>query len=108
MNGVSRKPHRLNAPGDFWVDANCCTRCGVPDAEPDLFGIEDVCYVKKQPATPDEVDRMLKVISIAELGCIRYRGRDTMIRRKLVEMGEADVCDPPPTGFQRLWSMIKR
>ena len=93
-------PHPANAPGDFYVEANCCTMCGVPFVEaPDLFGMwEDEkgpwgCFVKRQPETAEEVQQMINTIAAAELGCIRYRGRDREIRRRLEQIGEGDVCD---------------
>jgi len=67
-----------NAPGDFYVAKDCCLLCGVPwHFAPDLFGESDTgCWVSKQPVTPDEHGRMLKVLRTQELGCIRYRGND--------------------------------
>ena len=73
------EPYILNVIGDFYVEANCCTLCGVPEAiAPDLFATSDRghCYVKKQPETADEFDRMTKVFATQDLGCIRYRGTD--------------------------------
>ena len=35
-----RIPHAANVKGDFYVEENCCTMCGVPFVEaPELFGI---------------------------------------------------------------------
>ena len=93
------RPYRLNVAGDFYVEDGCCTLCGVPEAvAPDLFetgeGAEQ-CYVKRQPASPDELRRMVDVFARQDLGCIRYRGRDTAILNELADLGERERCDVP-------------
>lgn len=72
-----------NAPGDFYVEKDCCTLCGVPSQlAPELFADDDDgCWVARQPATPIEQQKMLKVIEMQELGCVRYRGNDRRIVR---------------------------
>ncbi len=75
---MNRKRYHLNVVGDFYVEDGCCTSCGVPTAEaPDLFddGTEQ-CFVRKQPVSSEERQRMLEVLYVQELGCIRYGGRD--------------------------------
>lgn len=98
MAGSSR-PHPKNVPGDFYVEDGCCTACGIPEAEaPDHFTFDDDhhCYVKRQPSTPQETDRVLQAISAVELNCIRYRGSDPAIFVRLGAMGEPALCDFPP------------
>jgi hypothetical protein len=92
-------PHPANVPGDYYVEDGCCLMCEVPLTKaPDLFGLchdpegWDHCYVKKQPVTADEQDRMFSAIRLAEAGCIRYRGRDRAIQERLVEAGEGPIC----------------
>ena len=70
--------HHLNVAGPFYVEDGCCTRCGVPDVTaPELFGEADyTCFVKRQPETTDEVDRMVRAMITSEVGCIRYGGVD--------------------------------
>ena len=72
-----------NVPGDFRVEADCCTLCGVPTHfAPDLFGEDDVrCYVKRQPVTDDERARMIEVLDVQDLDCIRYTGGDPVFTR---------------------------
>jgi hypothetical protein len=93
------RPYRLNVAGDFYVEDGCCTLCGVPEAvAPDLFesGAEvEQCYVKRQPASPDELRRMVEVFARQDLGCIRYRGRDRTILKELADLGERERCDVP-------------
>ncbi|HEY0873935.1 MAG TPA: ferredoxin [Vicinamibacterales bacterium] len=76
-----------NVAGDFWVEADCCSLCGVPwHYAPDLFDYDDAgCWVKRQPVTADERERMLTVLQVQELGCIRYRGRDPRILSAISE-----------------------
>lgn len=80
--------------GDFYVQAQCCISCGVPQAvAPDLVGWTNEaypqCYWIKQPQTSDELDRAIKIIHSQELGCHRYSGTDQAILRRL----PAEDCD---------------
>jgi hypothetical protein len=56
------------------------------------------CFVRRQPQTSAETDAMIRVVATQELGCIRYRGTDLVILRRLAETGEGGQCDvlPPP------------
>lgn len=71
-------PHEIdprNVVGEFYVKHGCCTLCGVPwHYAPELFSYDDNgCWVSRQPVEPDERRKMLKVIAMQELGCIRSR-----------------------------------
>ena len=99
------KPHPRNVPGDFYVEDGCCTLCDIPRTEaPELFALtehEDHCFVRRQPQTEDETNRMLSAIACAELPCIHYRGHDPAIISCLAAMGEMDICDTvPPVGTE--------
>ncbi len=90
----AEKSHVKSATGDFYVQAQCCTSCGVPQAvAPDLVGwtneIYPQCYWIKQPQTSDELDRAIKIIHSQELGCHRYSGTDPAILGRL----PAEDCD---------------
>lgn len=95
-------PHPANAPGDFYVEDGCCITCGVPLEEaPEIFawakGPEYTsCVVSKQPQSPDEIDRTLAAMWAGEVQCIRYRGVEADIGRRIVEMGHAELCDRTP------------
>src|SRR4051812_5679723 len=96
---MSCQRHPRNTLGPFYVEAGCCTACGVPEATaPDLFGWDSDlhCFVKRQPAGPHEVDRMLLTMIRSEMGCIRYSGEDTRIIRRLAEQGEGELSDVAP------------
>ena len=97
---MAHKPHPANVPGDFYVEDNCCTMCMLPFSEaPELIGeVDDPrgcahCYVKRQPRSLVETERMLSAVRVAELGCFRYRGHDRAIQSQLVESGEGWACD---------------
>ncbi|WP_426753791.1 ferredoxin [Myxococcus sp. Y35] len=99
-------PHPKNVAGDFYVVDQCCTACGVPThLAPETFSFVngrhgDHCYVHRQPTRPEEVDRVLRVIRCQEIECIRYRGADPVILRRLTEAGAGDACDAPlPAGI---------
>ena len=96
------KPHPRNVQGPFFVEEGCCTLCGVPEAEaPNLFGIDTDadgyghCFVARQPVTAEERRRMLRVVTLAELRCVFYRGDDPAVRRVMAEAGDGDRCVPP-------------
>jgi hypothetical protein len=96
----SSRPHPKNVPGDFYVEDGCCTACGIPEGEaPDHFTFADdgQCYVKRQPCTTAETNRMLNAMWASEMKCIRYRGSDPAIFARLGAMGEPDLCDFPPS-----------
>ena len=93
--------HPKNAAGPFYVLNGCCTACGVPTATaPELFEFDsaDHCYVKRQPNSNAEMAKALQVLRSQELGCVRYRGTDEAILRRLAEAGEAQQCDHAPAG----------
>lgn len=92
--------HPENVPGDFYVEMGCCTLCDVPMVEaPSLFTyiIEENqpyhCYVSKQPSSDGELNAMLAVICCSETECIRYRGKDASLIRRIEEMGTPNACD---------------
>jgi hypothetical protein len=58
------------------------------------------CYVAQQPGSEVEVERALQVIRAQDLGCIRYRGVDDVILRRLGEAGESSSCDFPLKGVE--------
>ncbi len=94
-----RIPHPKNAPGPFYVENGCCITCMVPHVHaPAMMGFDDSgghCFVKQQPRTEDEIYRAIRAVSSSEVECLRYRGRDPDIQRRLVEIGMADICDHP-------------
>lgn len=95
---MALQSHPRNAPGPFYVVNDCCTACGVPKATaPEHFesDLDGQCYVTRQPGSPDEIEAMLHVIRGQELGCIRYRGTDPQILRRLGDAESADQCDAP-------------
>jgi hypothetical protein len=93
--------HSKDAAGPFYVLHGCCTACGVPTAiAPGLFDFDsaDHCYVKRQPTSDTEMEKALRVLRAQELECVRYRGTDEAILRRLAEAGEAHQCDHPLPG----------
>ena len=102
-NPVPRQRNPLNAPGPFYVEANFCLGCCTPEYEaPDLMGFEENlenpsygCFFKKQPETPDELNRTLSAMQVNCIDTLRYGGTDTAILRRLQELGMEDQCDHP-------------
>jgi hypothetical protein len=92
--------HRLNVPGDFYVENECCTACGVPESiAPALIGLteEEVrhCYWKKQPNTDEEIKQAIDILHSQELGCHRYAGNDPNILKRLPR-NCCDAFSAPP------------
>jgi hypothetical protein len=89
--------HPSSVPGPFYVEDGCCISCGVPhEIAPDLFGwtgADSHCFVRRQPAGPEEADAMVRALWSSEVSCIRYRGEDPAMIRRLAENGSADQCD---------------
>lgn len=54
------------------------------------------CFVCKQPATHEEVSRMINAVHASEMKCIRYAGTEPDTLRGLVAVGERDRCDALP------------
>src|SRR5579864_552238 len=92
-------PHPKSAPGDFYVEKDQCAACGVPHVvAPDLVGWADEtgkklphCVWKKQPETPAELERAIRVLEVQELGCHRYAGTDPAILDRVL----STYCDYP-------------
>src|SRR5262249_19374093 len=96
------KPNPPNVEGPFYVQDGCCISGGVPEnPAPGVFGwVKDAkggahCVVKRQPATPLEITQTLEAMASGEVECIRFRGQDKEILRRLGEMGEAHLSDEP-------------
>ncbi len=100
---VPRQRNPLNAPGPFYVEANFCLACCLPEGEaPDLLGFEgDLdnprfgCFFKKQPETPEELDRAFSAMHSNCIDTLRYGGEDAAILRRLQKLGLEDQCDHP-------------
>ncbi len=93
---MSEKPHKDNVPGPFYVTDGCCTSCDVPFVEaPGMFAYDDQshCFVKRQPKSPDDLTRMLRAVHGSEVECIRYRGREKDVLRRMAEGGMGNLSD---------------
>jgi hypothetical protein len=89
-------PHPLNDPGPFYIENGCCTTCGVLENYiPDLVAYDKDrhCFIRQQPATAVEMYGMIQAVDAAEFRCLRYRGDDPDLQRRLAEAGLAAQCD---------------
>jgi hypothetical protein len=105
-----RIPHPANVPGDFYVEDGCCTACNMPfSVAPDLFASQPDghCYVNKQPSEPREMHRMISAFTVQEVGCIRYKGRNRVIKIQLIGSGEGDQCDHLDSDLAKLNQEVK-
>jgi hypothetical protein len=88
VNPMADSSKAASGRGDFYVQEGCCTACGVPQLiAPELVGWTEEkapsCYWIRQPESPEEVDRAIKIIQTQELGCHRYAGNDPAILERL-------------------------
>jgi hypothetical protein len=92
-------PYPKNAPGDFYVENECCVCCEAPyHMAPDLMAHDDVggfshCYFKKQPETPEEVERAVMACVVSCVRAVRYAGENPKILKRFQELGSKDSCD---------------
>ena len=92
-----------NAPGPFYVMRAQCISCDAPRHEaPGLITLDnddpDGCYFHRQPETEDEVDSAIEAMRVSCIESYRYGGQDPTIRRRLAQLGSADLCDHPLEG----------
>lgn len=93
------RPHPKNVDGPFYVEYGCCTACDVPMQEaPNHFAYDgdNHCYVCRQPQTASDTTVMIGTAWMAELHCIRYRGTDPDVLRRLAELDLREICDIQP------------
>ena len=82
--------------GDFYVEKGQCLACGVPHVvAPNLVGWTNEkplhCFWKKQPETPEELERAIGVLEAQELECHRYAGTDPAVLKRV----STTYCDYP-------------
>lgn len=94
---IARPRHALNAPGDFYVEADSCMLCGAPEAEaPMLMGHSDEgCYFIRQPQTEEEIEFAINAMAVSCISAVRYGGIDQKIIKRIHELGNGDECDNP-------------
>lgn len=87
---MKRKPYKLNAPGDFYVEDGECISCALPASEsPNLIGEDEEseygyhCYFKKQPQTDAEVEDAINAMHVSCCWALRYKGNDKNIIEKI-------------------------
>lgn len=109
-NATGRIPFKENTPGDFYVEDGCCTSCDMPrSVAPQLFSYapDGHCYVFKQPRNAGETHQMLLAFEVQDIGCIRYKGSNRVIKIKLIGVGEGNQCDELEEDLQRLNDEVK-
>jgi hypothetical protein len=53
------------------------------------------CFFRRQPTSPDEVDRAARAVSVSCPRAVRYRGSDLSIQKKLIDRGGLESIDVP-------------
>ncbi len=94
-----KPPHPKNAPGPFYVENGYCLCCEAPFHEaPDLMGTDDGqggyhCHFRKQPTTPEELDRAIMACRVSCVEAVRYAGDDPAVLAKFRELKSEGSCD---------------
>ena len=99
--------HPDNAAGDFYVECDSCISCEAPYHEaPELMGCPGSsgnnygCFFRRQPSTPEEVDRACSAVMVSCVEAVRYAGNDPEILRTLYDRGAYASCDADPTDVE--------
>jgi hypothetical protein len=91
------RPYPMNAPGPFYVENNCCIACEAPYHEAcDLMAHDEEgghCYFRRQPETPEEVERAIMACRVSCVRAVRYSGDDPEILRRFRDLRSIDSCD---------------
>lgn len=88
-----------NARGPFYVVDDECIMCGAPESvAPDLIAFHEEgnrshCFFKKQPETPEEIDRAVMAVGANCCGSYRYAGSDDLVKEKLKSVRRGDAID---------------
>ena len=97
---MNRRAHKLNVPGDFYVEDGECISCGMPESEsPNLVGSVDDpisghhCFFKKQPQNDGEVRDAIRAMQVSCCSALRYRGNDKAIIHLISVAGELNQVD---------------
>lgn len=96
------RPHPKNVDGPFYVEYGCCTSCDVPMQQaPKHFAYDGDkhCYVCRQPQTAADTTDMIGTAWMAELQCIRYRGNNPDVLRRMAELDLRELCDVQPPRY---------
>ena len=81
--------HKLNVPGDFYVQDGECMSCMLPEEmAPELMGYFEEgnaghCYFRKQPESQIEIDNAVLAIDVSCCGAVRYCGKNKDILKTL-------------------------
>lgn len=108
-------PQRVpqNVAGDFYVEANLCTRCCLVHGEaPELLNDPEQpfeeCFFRRQPETSEEIDRAIDAVYVSEMCALRYGGTDPDILARFRARNAAAYCDHTPEGRACLKQRLKR
>ena len=72
---IEIEKHRLNAPGKYYADWNCCLAHELCIYyAPKNFQIDDGAYIVKQPTTPEEEAQCRQAMQDCPVGAIHDDG----------------------------------
>jgi hypothetical protein len=99
------------AAGSFYTVPGHCITCGSPHvAAPDLVGWHEEehpdwafhCIIRRQPATAQDLESMIRAMDYTCISNIRYRGRNVEILTLLESRGLRSQCDFPLRWWEKL------
>src|SRR5262245_33271537 len=96
-----------NVEGPFFVATGECITCMAPEHEaPDLMGFDQElnhCYFKKQPSSPDELERAIRAVWSSCCGALYYSGDDPAVSRRLAELRIENLKRMRERGVKKSW-----
>jgi len=96
-----------NVAGPFFVANGECIACGAPEHEaPDLMGFDQEvlhCYFRKQPSTPDELERAIRAVWSSCCGALYYSGNDPAVPGRLAELRTENLKRMRKLGKKKRW-----
>ncbi len=92
-------PYPKNASGPFYTEDESCMACEAPcTVAPDLIAHDEQasahhCYFKKQPETPEEIERAIMACVVSCIEAVRYAGHDPEILERFRQLRSQRSCD---------------
>jgi hypothetical protein len=91
-SGKAKERFPKNVEGPFFVANGECITCMAPEHEaPDLMGFDQEanhCYFRKQPSTPEELERAVRAVWASCCSAVQYSGDDPRVHQRIAELHE--------------------
>src|SRR5580765_5269665 len=107
MAADNKERYPKNSPGPFFVINGECITCLAPEHQaPDLMGFDkenNHCFFKKQPSTPEELDRAQKAVMVSCCDAVQYGGDDPAVKHRMGTLGVEMIEEAQKKKSRRFW-----